>query len=1502
MIIIGSRFGASGEVRRVATLTAALLLGAAAHAQVPVITTVVGTDWIFSPEGKPATSLALSTEASNIAADSHGNLYIADSVNNVVVKVGPDGIAHVLAGNGFQGFSGNGGPAVNASLNYPRAVAVDGKGNVFIADADNYQIREVTPAGVISTFAGTGVFGYFGDGGMAASARFSFMDCLAFDNAGNLLVCDYDNARVRRITPAGLISTIAGNGVSGYSGDHGPATSAKLDGPTAVVCDSTGQIYIAEWFNDSVRRIALDGTISTIAGGQYGSAGDKGQATAASLANPSGLALDSSGNLYIADTNNNKIRVVSSTGIINTAAGNGSLGFAGDNSLPSQAEFRFPFGLSFDSSGRLLVADTGNERIRAIQLGVTMQTVAGNGLFRSTVDGTPALQGFLFSPTGVAIDSSGVLYVSDTADNLVKKITTSDLTDRWAGIGIPSINGYGGAATTAGLDNPTGLTIDPRGNLIIAASGDGVILSVGSNDVDTVIAGYGTGGDGGPATSAFLDYPVGVAYDSAGNLYIADQGSNRIRKVSTSGTITTYAGNGASRSAGDGGSATLASLNAPGGVAVDSSGNVYVSEVEGFRIRKITTAGTIYTIAGTGTFGSTGDGGLATKANLGTITGLALDASGNLYFSETSASKVRQVSPSGILTTVAGTGSPGFSGDGGPASLANLNFPNGLTFGKDGTLYIADVGNNRIRAVRTAGVTISASPSQLSFTVTSGGVAPPPQTIQVQSSPAGYPYSASATGGSWLSVSPANGALPATLQIGVDPTSLSAGSYQGTISVLAAGYSVGQTIAVSVTVTAPIPGKLAVSNPNLSFSLPQASGATTAQLTVSNQGAGSIRYTAAASSSGNWLQVSPMSGSVTASGPASLTITAIPGNLAPGTYSGTITMASPDTGDNIPIPVTLAISASITKILLSQPGLTFTAVELGGAPLPQNFGILNVGQGSMGWTAQVSTLSGGSTWLTIDQNNGTVATPFTSVSLINVSINPSGLTAAQSPYYGQIQILVGGADNSPQSVSIVLNVLPAGSNPGAEVRPTGLIFIGTPGNSPGSQNVTVSNSTAGPTTFGGQFYTVPTGGNWVQFLPVNATVQPNAPAQIVVQSDYTNLTVGTVHGFLSLGFLDGSSRTVNVLTVVAPSGSSPNLSGAVRDDVSTKCPPLSVVPTALTDPTSAVKLSQPATLSVRVVDSCGNAMTGGAVTATFSNGDPPSKLTHVGNGSAGSPQGTWTGTWTPQNGKQSPVTVAFAAINEQGVTPLIGSATIAVALQSQNSTPLAVGAANAASGALTYVAPGGLVSIYGSLLSDQSGQPGSTPFPKLYDGTQVLMAGVPLPLRYVSGTQVNAQVPFEVAANTALQLTIQRDNTLSVPLNVIVAPAQPAVYTQDRSGSGPGVIVDASQAYRVVTPQTPAAVGDLLVLYCNSLGAVSPPVPTGTPAPSVEPLARTVNPVAVTIGGIAATVTFAGLAPGFPDLYQVNATVPAGVASGSAVPVILNVAGQTSPVVTLAIQ
>jgi uncharacterized protein (TIGR03437 family) len=328
-----------------------------------------------------------------------------------------------VAGNGAEGFSGDGGQAISASFNHPRAIPVDSTGAMYIADTDNYRIRKVSSNGTIETLAGTGVMGYSGDGGLAVNAELSDASGLILDGAGNVYVADASNRRVRKITPGGVITSIAGTGIQGFSGDGGPAASAMLGRPFSLAIDGVGNLYIADSAGERIRKIDVNGIITTIAGnGQSGFSGDGGLAINASLQTPVGVAVDQAGNVYIADGDNNRIRKVSVGGIISTFAGNGSEGFSGDGGLAVDAMINIPYDVAVDPAGNVYIADAGNNRIRKVSTSNIITTVAGTATNGFGGDGGPATQAILNFPWGLAIDATGNVYVGDMANERVRKI------------------------------------------------------------------------------------------------------------------------------------------------------------------------------------------------------------------------------------------------------------------------------------------------------------------------------------------------------------------------------------------------------------------------------------------------------------------------------------------------------------------------------------------------------------------------------------------------------------------------------------------------------------------------------------------------------------------------------------------------------------------------------------------------------------------------------------------------------------------------------------------------------------------------------------------------------------------------------------------------------------------------------------------------------------------------------------------------------------------------
>jgi uncharacterized protein (TIGR03437 family) len=695
-----------------------LCLTSLSFAQQYTISTIAGG----APPSTPVAATSISIgQPQRVTVDAAGNFYFTSL--NCVFKVDGSGTLTRIAGNSRAGYSGDGGPAAQAQLNTPAGLAIDGAGDVFIADAGNNAVREVTPDGNIQTVAGNGTQGYSGDFGPATQAQLHSPSGVTVDGSGNLYIADSGNNVIREVTTDGTISPFAGNGLASYSGDSSSSTpttptQAGLHDPLDVAVGPNGTIYIVDTGNSFIRAIS-NGAINYVAGsGSVGFAGDGGSATATStnagpgvaLYGPRAIAFDSAGNYYLADSGNARIRKVNSKQIISTVAGNGTSGFAGDGSAATSANLNQPSGVAIDNQGNIYIADTLNARIRKVSSSGTISTVAGNGMVSYSGDGGSAMAAQLNGPLGVAADNSGNLYIADSQNGVVRTVKKG------------AIASVGGGT----LVIPRGVATDAGGNAYVADAQDNRVRKIAPDGTVTTYAGNGTNGfagDGGPAASAELSSPAAVAVDAAGNLYIADLGNLRIREVSANGNISTVAGNGLESYAGDGGPAVSASLNAPLGVAVDPSRNLYIVDSASHVIRKVTLDGNINTIAGTGAPGFTGDGGPAASAQLASPTGIAADPFGNIFFVD-GATRIREINTAGLINTIAGNGSLGYSGDGGMANLAQLNSPSAVWADAAGNLYLADTGNNAVRLVQPAGSGVKVNAVVNAASSQNGPVAP----------------------------------------------------------------------------------------------------------------------------------------------------------------------------------------------------------------------------------------------------------------------------------------------------------------------------------------------------------------------------------------------------------------------------------------------------------------------------------------------------------------------------------------------------------------------------------------------------------------------------------------------------------------------------------------------------------------------------------------------------------------------------------------------------------
>ena len=632
-----------------------------------------------------------------IAIDSNGNIYFSELAGNRIRKIDTLGQISTLAGNGYGAmggigaFSGDGGPATAAELYNPAGIAVDAGGNVYIADCWNHRIRKVDTSGIISTFAGNcvgpwGTGGYSGDGGPATAAQLNKPLGVALDNNGNVFIADMGNQRIRKVNAAGIISTIAGIDSAGFSGDGGPATLAKLYGPANLKIDKYGNIFIADMDNQRIRKVDTLGIINTIAGNGFdssgglgGGTGDGGPATAAELNLPSDIVIDEIGNVFFADSWNNRIRKVDISGIISTFAGS----YWGDGGAATQAALNSPSAIAADRLGNVYIAEDAY-LVRKVNNEGVISTFAGGGNTSSGGDGGPATNAGLFRPCGLAVDESRNVYIVEPFNYRIRKVDSFGIISTFAGNGNPGYSGDGGPATAAEI-KPAGVAVDRIGNVYIAEGYNGIIRKVNTSGIIstiagiTVICGYigqgiidtiygGDSGDGGLAITAAFYNPISIALDSSGNIYISDEGNDRVRKIDTNGFVNTFAGvvlGGSCTSlygsgfSGDGGLATAAQLSVPYGLTVDNSGNVYIADEDNRRIRKVNELSIISTFAGDGILGHSGDGGAATAAEISDPVGLTIDNSGNIYIADYYENRIRKVS--GLQSNVKTVVSPSSS-------------------------------------------------------------------------------------------------------------------------------------------------------------------------------------------------------------------------------------------------------------------------------------------------------------------------------------------------------------------------------------------------------------------------------------------------------------------------------------------------------------------------------------------------------------------------------------------------------------------------------------------------------------------------------------------------------------------------------------------------------------------------------------------------------------------------------------------------------------------------
>jgi len=608
-----------------------------------------------------------------LAMDSSGNIYIADSFNHTIRKVNSTGVVSTLAGSpGQQGFAD--GIGSEARFTEPWAVVVDSSGNVFVSDTNNNRIRKITPEGVVTTLAGGGSQG--SSDGSGTAARFNEPHGIGIDSSGNLYVADFGNNTIRKVTPTGMVSTLAGSAGSEGNTD-GQGTAARFKALQFLTVDSTGDIYVSQSADKNIRKITAAGLVTTFASG------------AATFGDPRGLVADGTGNIYVADSLKNVIHKVTRSGTVSLLAGNSAKPGSSDGTT-SSALFNEPIGVAINNiTGTLYVTDSANNTIREISNG-SVSTLAGLAGRTSSVDGIGAAARFE-DPYALALDGAGNVFVADATDHSIRKITPDGNVTTFAGKG-GSFGSDDGSGAAARFKSPLGIAADTAGNVYVADTGNYTIRKITSDGVVTTFAGSAgqRGFTDGNGTAARFSNPYGVSVDGSGNLYVIES-TGVVRKITPTGVVTTLAGGSGSGLVDATG--TAARFRVPFDIAVDGAGNLYVSDHGNHAVRKITPAGIVTTLAGSGIAGNSNGSGRA--ASFKFPSGIVADNSGNVYLADTDNQRIRLITPEGVVSNFAGSGSLGSADDVGTS--ATFFNPKDVALDASGNMYIADRGNHTIR-------------------------------------------------------------------------------------------------------------------------------------------------------------------------------------------------------------------------------------------------------------------------------------------------------------------------------------------------------------------------------------------------------------------------------------------------------------------------------------------------------------------------------------------------------------------------------------------------------------------------------------------------------------------------------------------------------------------------------------------------------------------------------------------------------------------------------------
>jgi uncharacterized protein YjiK len=668
----------------------------------------------------------------SVAVDSAGNVYVGDSFNHTVRKITTDGSVTTIAGSpGKKGYVDGVGTYQAAQFNSPVGIALDTNGNFYVTDNGNQTIRKVTPDGVVTTVAGqVGMTGNADRNG--TNATFNSPYGTVVDSKGNIFVSDLVNRSIRKISPAGDVALFAGSPTRLQGTNDGVGSAAKFQAPEGIAIDNSDNLYVADQGASTIRRITPDGTVTTLAGLGKSSGTNDGVGKAARFSSPEGVAVDQAGNVYVADSGNDSIRKLALIGtnwVVSTLVGNSSKSGTTDGTNGAVL-FNNPRGIAVDNATNLYVADAINNcrlrKITSVGPDWVVTTVAGGGIpfgAEYSVDG-PGTNAVFKSIYGITLDSAGNIYTVDRGNDDIRRVTSEGVVTTIAGLArqTGSNDGSGGGAQ---FDVPEELAVDNSGNIYVVEFGDNIVRKIspnGTNWIVTTIAGCAycaTGTNDGLGTDARFNGPFGLTVDNSGNVYVADTGNRTIRKITQSGpnwAVTTFAGTPVAGPIGDG-SGTNAHFAAPLGLAADASG-IYVADTS--NIRKTTYGGAVSTLAGCITCVPGATDGTGTNAHFWSARGVSVDRDGNLYVADQSNDLVRKLAFNGgdwTVTTLGGVAGAA-TGQDGVGSDARFNQPRGVAVDRDGNVYVVNSGGNNV----VKGVLGDSAPESIQFDTIDGNL------------------------------------------------------------------------------------------------------------------------------------------------------------------------------------------------------------------------------------------------------------------------------------------------------------------------------------------------------------------------------------------------------------------------------------------------------------------------------------------------------------------------------------------------------------------------------------------------------------------------------------------------------------------------------------------------------------------------------------------------------------------------------------------------------------